>query len=180
MCRTLCESRTIAPVVTSAPPKAANIISNPDDCLPPPATNRSTAQTDSLAPEDMPSTYGPAMGLPKKVCSRYPDTASAPPKSTVMHILGSRICVKIFLSCSLPPPSRISTILPGSMETLPSAVHRSAPISSAAASAANTAAYPPLCSCPSVPSFFIIHSTDHAASRFCTQSQNPRRRAGIS
>ena len=56
MCRTLRESRTMTPVVASAPAKAARIIRKPDEALPPPATRRRTAHTESLAPDEMPST----------------------------------------------------------------------------------------------------------------------------
>ena len=38
-----------------------------------------SSATTSLAPEEIPSTKGPAIGLLKNVCSRNPDTDSAPP-----------------------------------------------------------------------------------------------------
>ena len=42
----------------------------------------------SLAPFDMPSTKGPAMGFAKKTCKRYPDTESAPPRIRAASTLG--------------------------------------------------------------------------------------------
>ena len=47
--------------------------------------------TTSLAPEEIPSTYGPAIGFWKKLCSRKPDTESAPPSRTAAIIRGRRI-----------------------------------------------------------------------------------------
>ena len=35
--------------------------------------------TTSFAPEEIPSTYGPAIGFWKKLCSKNPDTDKAPP-----------------------------------------------------------------------------------------------------
>ena len=39
----------------------------------------------------MPSTKGPAMGLPKKVCSKKPDSDSPPPSSAAISMRGRRI-----------------------------------------------------------------------------------------
>ena len=47
--------------------------------------------TTSLAPEEIPSTNGPAIGLLKKVCRRNPDTDRAPPRMMTARILGRRI-----------------------------------------------------------------------------------------
>ena len=33
-----------------------------------------------FAPEEIPSTYGPAIGLEKNVCNKNPERASAPPR----------------------------------------------------------------------------------------------------
>ncbi len=44
--------------------------------------------TTSLAPEEIPSTKGPAIGLLKKVCSKNPETESAPPRMITASILG--------------------------------------------------------------------------------------------
>ncbi len=48
--------------------------------------------TASLAPLEMPMTKGPAIGLAKNVCSRYPATESAAPSSTTMTARGRRSC----------------------------------------------------------------------------------------
>ena len=47
--------------------------------------------TNNFAPDEIPSTYGPAIGLPKKIWSKYPDTESAPPRINAAIILGSLI-----------------------------------------------------------------------------------------
>ena len=45
--------------------------------------------THILAPDEIPSTNGPAMGLWKNVCKRYPESARAPPKINTETVLGS-------------------------------------------------------------------------------------------
>lgn len=57
-----------------------------------------TNPTVIFAPEEIPNTKGPAIGLRKKVCNRNPDTDSAPPKIAASRILGSRIFQMILLS----------------------------------------------------------------------------------
>ena len=47
--------------------------------------------TESLAPEEMPSTKGPAMGFAKNVCSWKPATESAPPSTAAARSRGMRI-----------------------------------------------------------------------------------------
>ena len=49
------------------------------------------SETVSFAPEEMPSTNGPAMGLAKKVWSRKPEIDSAPPSSMAAISRGRRI-----------------------------------------------------------------------------------------
>ena len=61
--------------------------------------------TASLAPLEMPMTKGPAMGLAKKVWSRYPAAESAAPSSTAMTARGRR-------SCRMMPVERASLLLP--------------------------------------------------------------------
>ena len=72
--------------------------------------------TVSLAPEEMPSTKGPAMGLAKKVWSRKPDTLSAPPRMAAASRRGSRMPQMIPSSGGLIRVSRISR---GVKSTLP-------------------------------------------------------------
>ena len=77
--------------------------------------------TESFAPEDIPSTKGPAMGLRKNVCSKKPETESAPPSIAAVNVLGSRI-LQIMLLSTLPSSKRmkiILKILAGDMLTLP-------------------------------------------------------------
>ena len=54
----------------------------------------------------MPSTKGPAMGLPKKVCSRKPETARAPPSRAAVSSLGRRM----FQTMALLSPWRVNRI----------------------------------------------------------------------
>ena len=54
--------------------------------------------TTILAPEEMPSTNGPAMGLRKKVWSKKPDRARAPPNMAASSIRGMRMLKIIRLS----------------------------------------------------------------------------------
>ena len=54
--------------------------------------------TTIFAPEEIPSTKGPAMGLRKKVWSKKPDTDSAPPRMAASSIRGIRILKIILLS----------------------------------------------------------------------------------
>lgn len=78
-----------------APKKAATII--PQDPTPIPRLRKRsiTKDTASLAPEDIPSTKGLAMGFPKKVWRRKPDTDRAPPSMAAAKSLGRRISHKI-------------------------------------------------------------------------------------
>lgn len=77
--------------------------------------------TNIFAPEDMPKTNGPAIGFLKKVCSRYPDTDRAPPKTAAAKSLGSLIFHMILYSVepSYAFVNTISKILTGDMLTLP-------------------------------------------------------------
>ena len=50
-----------------------------------------TTARNIFAPEEMPSTKGPAIGLRKKVCSRKPAKDSAPPSTAASSSRGSRI-----------------------------------------------------------------------------------------
>ena len=54
--------------------------------------------TTIFAPEEIPRTNGPAMGLRKKVCSKNPDTDRAPPRMAARSIRGIRILKMILLS----------------------------------------------------------------------------------
>ena len=75
-----------------APANAASIIISELEAIPRLRRKIITMDTTSLAPDEIPSTNGPAIGLPKKVCNRKPDTDKAPPKSKAANIRGRRIC----------------------------------------------------------------------------------------
>ena len=61
--------------------------------------NTNVSPTHSFAPDEIPSTKGPAIGFLKKACKRNPETASAPPRTAARSILGSLI-FKIILACA--------------------------------------------------------------------------------
>ena len=69
-----------------------------------------TKPTHIFAPDEMPSTNGPAMGLRKNVCSRKPETASAPPSTAAVKRRGRRMLQMILLS-TLPSSMRRKIIL---------------------------------------------------------------------
>ena len=77
------------------PAKAARIISHEPSCTENCRDATITNATISFAPDETPSVNGVAIGLWKKVCSRYPDNARAPPKITAANALGARTCVTI-------------------------------------------------------------------------------------
>ena len=80
-----------------------------------------TNPTNILAPDEIPSTNGPAIGFRKKVCSKKPDTDNPPPKTAAANNLGKRIFQIILLSV-LPDSALKNTIrkiLNGEMDILP-------------------------------------------------------------
>ena len=90
-------------------------------------------ETVSLAPEEMPSTKGPAMGLAKKVWSRKPDTDSAPPRMAAASTRGRR------MPQMMPPSggeSRAERISPGAKYTLPALMFHTSSTASTAPSRA--------------------------------------------
>ena len=82
-------------IAAMAPANAAKI--NASEFVSRPRFKKATivSATASLAPLEIPITKGPAMGLAKKVCSRYPATDSAAPRSTAITARGSRNCSKM-------------------------------------------------------------------------------------
>ena len=76
--------------------------------------------TASLAPLEMPMTNGPAIGLAKNVCSRYPATESAAPSSTTMTARGRRSCSRMLAANAfVPRPSRAAAMSAGESAMLP-------------------------------------------------------------
>ena len=86
-----------------------------------PRLRRNTIARDtvSLAPEEMPSTKGPAMGLAKKVWSRKPDTLKAPPRMAAASTRGRRMPQTM---PSFGPASRTERTSPGEKSTLPALI----------------------------------------------------------
>ena len=92
--------------------------------------------TASLAPLEMPITNGPAMGLAKNVCKRYPATDSAAPSSTAITARGRRSWNRMFaVRASCPRPNSAAATLDGESATLPQNRFRASSTSSAAAMA---------------------------------------------
>ena len=76
--------------------------------------------TTSFAPEEIPSTYGPAIGFWKKLWSRKPDTDYAPAKRIDAVIRGRRIFQIIWYNVeSLPSFPNIAKKSPKDILTLP-------------------------------------------------------------
>ena len=102
------------------PQKAAPISAAEPRVRPRASAAISVRATVSFAPDEMPSTKGPAMGFAKKVCSRKPDTASAPPRKTAASSLGSRSVQTTRAARSTSPrTSRTSSASFGETFTLP-------------------------------------------------------------
>ena len=119
------ENSRIKPTLTSDPTKAAAIMAK-EETLPnhfmQPIMAKATA---ILALLEMPSTKGPATGLAKKVCSRKPDNASAPPRMAAIKIRGSRIFQMMFTWVILPVlVNSIFKISSTGMATLPMRIFR--------------------------------------------------------
>ena len=101
-------------MMTNDPAKAERTISAEDTWETNRAAKMMVKLTTIFAPEEMPSTKGPAMGLRKKVWSRNPDTDSAPPRIAARSIRGirmlkmMRLSVEALISVSraFPPRSR--------------------------------------------------------------------------
>ena len=92
-----------------------------------------------LAPDEIPRTKGPAMGFSKKVCSRKPESASAPPRIADIRILGNRIFQTMLISSTLPERVKIiCRILPSGIFTFPVLIFRMIMAQKAAASNTKT------------------------------------------
>ena len=114
------EIRRTNPMDIMAPANAASIMPPELMDIPLPSKRIMTRDTTSLAPEEIPSTNGPAMGFAKKACSKKPDTDSAPPSMTADRMRGRRISHTIWYA--VPSPvclSRIFPISPADRRTLP-------------------------------------------------------------
>ena len=135
------ETIRMKPVEAMAPAKAARIRAQEDAAPKRSIMTIITTATHILAPEEIPSTKGPAIGLPKKVCSRNPDRARAPPRSAACRIRGMRIFQMMLTSLASPVlKNRILRILSTGIDTLPVLIFKIIMTAKAAARAAKTAA----------------------------------------
>ena len=118
-CTRLAASST-KPVTSIAPANAVTI--STAELMPAvfPSRNTMTSDTVSLAPEEIPSTNGPAIGLWKNVCNRYPASASAPPRISTAAARGRRMFHTIPYTVSLTgfPLTHASSSRSG-IDTLP-------------------------------------------------------------
>ena len=122
-----------------APAKAARISAQEDAVPKRSIMTIMTTATHILAPEEMPSTKGPAIGLPKKVCSRKPESARAPPSKAACRIRGMRIFQIILTSFTSPClRKRMRRILLTGILTLPVLIFKMIIAKKAAASTAKT------------------------------------------
>ena len=101
MLLTLTEMARTNIIETSAPTKAAITSETAPGFLPPDKKKIRASATVNFAPDEIPSTKGPTMGLLKNVCNIYPERASAPPKITAAIILGTLIFI-ITLASMVP------------------------------------------------------------------------------
>ena len=106
--RTLRATSSTKAMESMAPTKAAAIITTELESRPRWRKKIMVMATTSFAPEEMPSTKGPAMGLAKNVWSRNPATESAPPSRMAASTLGRRMSHTTRLAvASLPLPRKI-------------------------------------------------------------------------
>lgn len=98
--------------------------------------------TTIFAPEEIPRTNGPAMGLAKNVCKRKPDKDKAPPSIAAIRILGRRILQIILYSVAAPSRrKRILRILGTEICTFPVLILSTTVTANAITSPENTAMY---------------------------------------
>lgn len=101
-----------------------------------------TSATIIFAPEEIPSTNGPAIGFAKNVCNKNPDKDKAPPRIAAINTLGSLIFQIIFASVPSPPLlARIFRISGTEISTFPVLIFKTVTTQNAAASTTNTAKY---------------------------------------
>ena len=127
-----------------APMNAAAMSAQEPSTRPWPIPTIITMATTSLAPDEIPKMYGPAMGLLKNVCSRKPESARPPPSTVAAIMRGRRICQTTLYSTvkSLPvlcpPLNRIDARSSTGIAMLPMQMFKTRRTSKSAMSAANT------------------------------------------
>ena len=102
ICCTFFDIRRINPVEISDPINAARISVYEENL---PIYFKYTiivSATTIFAPEEIPRTKGPAIGLEKNVCSKKPERDNAPPSNAAIRILGRRIFHIILYSVAAP------------------------------------------------------------------------------
>ena len=101
ICLSLRDKSRIKPTEISEPIKAA-ITSVQEETAPNfPRMTIIVSATTIFAPEEIPNTKGPAIGLEKKVCSKNPESDSAPPKIAAIRMRGRRIFQMMATCCML-------------------------------------------------------------------------------
>ena len=101
-----------------------------------------TRATTIFAPDEIPSTNGPAMGFSKKVCSMKPERDNAPPRRAAMITRGSRIFQMISMVVSFPSRLKIaSAISETDRFTLPVLMFSTVITANAISSSPNTMMY---------------------------------------
>ena len=102
-----------------APAKAAPIIPQEFSTIPFSSSRIIMIATKSFAPEETPSTKGPARGLRKKVCNKYPDTDRAPPRINALKSLGKRRSNRMAAASASPFPASALMIRGNESAALP-------------------------------------------------------------
>ena len=128
--------RSTKPMVISEPRNAAATMAGEDMAWFAPRSTIIVSATTNFAPEETPKMNGSAMGLLKNVCSRNPESESAPPRSTAESTRGRRISQMTWLSMELAaPPERMPGMWSAGTSTLP--MHRLVPTSTMRATASS-------------------------------------------
>ena len=124
--------------------------------IPPFKSTIIVSATVSFAPDDIPSMYGPAIGLLKKHWSRNPDTESPPPRRNAAAVRGSLISVTIRAAevCS-PLPASTESACEMVRLLLPTAMLRMKKITESKPSMQNPTAY--------LTALFLSIATSHSS-----------------
>lgn len=107
-------------MVIREPAKAAKTKPKEERAMPALRKKIMARATKSLAPEEMPKTKGPAIGLEKKVCNKKPETERAPPRIIAARMRGSLMSlIKRKAVSFVAVPLIIAKTSCGKTETLP-------------------------------------------------------------
>ena len=101
-----------------------------------------TRATTIFAPDEIPSTNGPAMGFSKKVWSMNPERDNAPPRSAAIITRGSLIFQMMSMAVSLPSCLKIASAISDTDRlTLPVFIFRTVIMANEAISSPKTIIY---------------------------------------